>query len=118
MLPINAFSIENFKSFGPEQRLPLKRLNFLFGPNSHGKTSSLIGLGVLTNSLLERNFKLNKIKHIDNSIDLNISQNLINNNSGSTEFKISCEIPQKTNFNEEIFIKPSFYLENLSGNGL
>jgi len=93
MPSINAFSIENFKSFGPKQRLPLSKVNFLFGPNSHGKSSGLIALGVLESALLQRNFKIQKLSHADNSPDIVLVDNLVNKDGNADTFNLSYEIP-------------------------
>jgi AAA15 family ATPase/GTPase len=95
MLPIESFSIENFRSFGPKQQLPLSRINFLFGPNSHGKSSSLMGLGVLVNSLLKNQFHQDKIEHSDNSPIIEMKGDLVNNKSGSKYFELGCSLPYK-----------------------
>lgn len=42
---VSTIGISNFKAFGPdEQRIPLKPLTFIFGPNSAGKSSLLHSL--------------------------------------------------------------------------
>src|SRR4051812_49328113 len=38
------FSIDNFKAFGPTQRIPLKPITLIFGPNSAGKSSIIHSL--------------------------------------------------------------------------
>ncbi|MCC5905132.1 MAG: AAA family ATPase [Balneolaceae bacterium] len=118
MLPINAFSIENFKSFGPKQRFPLKRVNFLFGPNSQGKTASLIALGLLMNGYLKRKTDLNKITHLDNSPEIEIGFQNVNKSinqdfylfeSESVETSLDYNIklnkfsPEKTRYFKKMF---------------
>ena len=70
-------------------------------------------MGVLINALLKKEFKLDKIPHIDNSPDVIIGNNLVNNNSEHSQFKLSCEIPYKTYHGLELFLEPAFHLRNL-----
>ena len=98
MLPINAFSIENFKSFGPKQKLPLSRINFLFGPNSHGKSSSLTALGMLMNGFLKEKFDIRRIQHLDNSPEINIGDNNINSNAQADYYILECESSHQLSF--------------------
>lgn len=46
-------SIENFKAFGKMQRIPLKPITLLYGPNSSGKSSLLQALLMLKQTLEE-----------------------------------------------------------------
>jgi len=39
-------SLENFKVFGPEQRIPIRPITLIFGGNSSGKSSILHALGI------------------------------------------------------------------------
>lgn len=91
MLPINAFSVENFKSFGPKQRIPLSRVNFFFGPNSHGKSAALKALGYLINGLLKKKIDLNSISLLDSSSDIYLNKNLLNWHTNNESFIIEYE---------------------------
>jgi len=125
MYNIQKFSIENFKSFGPKEGLPLSKINFLFGPNSHGKSTALSALYILGNNLLQRDFSLSKISHIDNSPDIILRDDLVNYKSGSDTFKISCELlvddTYTRNFgesNDELILIPVFELEDMNSGKL
>lgn len=118
MLPINAFSIENFKSFGPKQRFPLKRVNFLFGPNSEGKSSSLLALGILMKGLLRTKFDFNSIKHIDNSPEIALGMQLLNRESEKDYFLLEQEKIKEIENSKHtdvstLIIKNRFYLHDL-----
>lgn len=53
---ITAIEIENFKGIGPRQRIELKPLTLLFGPNSGGKSTILHALHYLREVLERRNY--------------------------------------------------------------
>ena len=93
MISIKSISIENFKSFGPRQKLPIKSggVNFLFGPNSQGKSSCLLALGIIHEGLKKQNFNLDRISHADNSPDILIDSNLANYNRPEDPFCLSYE---------------------------
>ncbi len=44
--PIRAFRIGNFKAFADTQRIPLKPITLIFGPNSAGKSSFIHSLAL------------------------------------------------------------------------
>ena len=113
---IPAFSLENFKSFGPKQRIPLNKITFLFGPNSQGKSTILSALGILMNGLLENVFQLDRLARVDNSLDLIFGENLINNRSKEKYFSISSE--EIDPFFGKAHLELVFDVWNLSGRGL
>lgn len=43
---ITELQIQNFKAFGSTQRVPLKPITLLFGPNSSGKSSIIHALAL------------------------------------------------------------------------
>jgi len=98
MLPINSISIENFKSFGPKQRVPLSRINFLFGPNSHGKSSVLTALGYLMNGLFKRNPQLKEIKFLDSTSGLRLDGRLVNHFAKNEYFELEFEFMHELGF--------------------
>lgn len=117
MLPIESISIENFKSFGPMQRLSLSRINFLFGPNSQGKSSSLVALGVLQHAFLNRKFNLESLDYVDNSNPILFDDNLLNTSADKAFFTISCELKLPIIDKNESF-ELSFGVKNLNVNEL
>jgi len=114
MIALNSYLIENFRSYGPKQRVPLRKINFLFGPNSHGKSTALTALSILANYFMKRKFTVSKIEHVDNSPDIVLRDNVINNLSGKDTFTLSCEFLTSDKFDRQLILEPSFELENLS----
>ena len=108
MLALNSYSIENFRSYGPMQRVPLRKINFLFGPNSHGKSTALTALSILANSLMKRNFSFTKISHIDNSPDIFLRDKLSNNRVDNEIITLSCEFQTTDYFGNDLLLKPAF----------
>lgn len=104
MLPIQAFSIENFKSFGPKQTFPFSRVNFIFGPNSQGKSAALQALALLMNGYLKNKTDINVLKHLDNSPDVEIGYRNINNTTDQNFYTLESHstyhIPPVLNLNE------------------
>jgi len=114
MIFLNSYSIENFRSYGPVQRIPLRKINFLFGPNSQGKSTALTALSILANFFMKRKFTVSKIEHIDNSPDIVLRNSVTNNLSKKETFTLSCEFKTSDEFDRKILLVPSFELENLS----
>lgn len=67
---IKSISIENFKAFGAEQRLPIKPLTFVYGANSSGKSSVIHSLLFARHALEEKNLDVHYTKVGGDSVDL------------------------------------------------
>jgi len=57
---ITAIEIENFKAFGNRQRIELKPITLLFGPNSAGKSTVIQALHFAYEVLVNRNLDVAK----------------------------------------------------------
>ena len=108
MIFLNSYSIENFRSYGSQQGIPLRKINFLFGPNSQGKSTALTALSILANSLMKRNFSFTKISHIDNSPDVLLIDKLSNNRVDNEIITLSCEFQTTDYFGNDLLLKPAF----------
>ena len=86
MIFLNSYSVENFRSYGPQQKIPLRKINFLFGPNSQGKSTALTALSILANYFMKRKFTVSKIEHVDNSPAIILRNNVTNNLSKKKQF--------------------------------
>lgn len=67
---ITAIEIENFKAFGDRQRIELRPITLLFGPNSGGKSSVLHAIHYAREILLKRNIDVFRCESGGNALDL------------------------------------------------
>jgi hypothetical protein len=67
---ITAIEIENFKAFGERQRIELRPITLLFGPNSGGKSSVTHALHYFREVLLHRNLDAHRTRSGGESLDL------------------------------------------------
>jgi hypothetical protein len=67
---LTALRLGNFKAFGPTQRIPLKPLTFIFGPNSAGKSSLIHSLALAHEALRSGNLDAFRTDIGGTSIDL------------------------------------------------
>lgn len=67
---IKNFYIENFKAFGKMQKLPIKPITLLFGPNSSGKSSLIHALLYGQNAIETGDLNPNLMKISGDSVDL------------------------------------------------
>jgi predicted ATPase len=111
---LTEIGIENFKSFGPRQTIKFGRISFLFGPNSHGKTSVIAVINLLLVKYLHRNFKKGALEYVDNSASLDLSEELVNHNTKAGFFTVDIKRkvffpaePYKHDVLHRFFIDPS-----------
>ena len=81
--------IENFKAFGKMQRIPLKPITLLYGPNSSGKSSLLQALLLLKQTLEESGDDKIVLLPKGNLIDLGGYQEFINGHDPKKDFSLS-----------------------------
>lgn len=84
--------IENFKSFGKMQRIPLKPITLLYGPNSSGKSSLMHSLLLLKQTLEESGDEKIILLPKGNLVDLGGYQEFINGHDARKEFCLSISL--------------------------
>lgn len=67
---IDSLSLGNFKAFGPTQRIPIKPLTLVFGPNSAGKSSIIHGLLLSHHAMQTDNLDSHLLNISGESVDL------------------------------------------------
>lgn len=83
---ITEITIENFKSFGKPQTIPLKPITLLYGPNSSGK-SSIIQLLLMLKQTLEHSGNDALVSKGD-LVDLGDFENFINNHKNDKKLSV------------------------------
>ena len=81
--------IENFKAFGKMQRIPLKPITLLYGPNSSGKSSLIQSLLLFKQTLEESPSDEVVLLPRGNLVDLGDYSEFIHKHDDKREFKIS-----------------------------
>ena len=81
--------IENFKAFGKMQRIPLKPITLLYGPNSSGKSSLMQSLLMLKQTLEESGDDKIVLLPKGNLVDLGGYQEFINGHIVKKDFRLS-----------------------------
>jgi predicted ATPase len=81
--------IENFKAFGKMQRIPLKPITLLYGPNSSGKSSLLQSLLLFKQTLEESGDDKIVLLPKGNFVDLGGYQEFINGHDTGKDFRLS-----------------------------
>ena len=81
--------IENFKSFGKMQRIPLKPITLLYGPNSSGKSSLMQSLLLLKQTLEESGDDQIVLLPKGNLVDLGGFQEFIHRHDDTKNFSLS-----------------------------
>lgn len=81
--------IENFKAFGKMQRIPLKPITLLYGPNSSGKSSLMQSILLLKQTLEESGDDKIVLLPKGNLADLGGYQEFINGHVSRKEFHLS-----------------------------
>ena len=81
--------IENFKAFGKMQRIPLKPITLLYGPNSSGKSSLMQSLLLLKQTLEESGDDKIVLLPKGNLVDLGGYQEFINGHDTRKDFHLS-----------------------------
>jgi hypothetical protein len=104
---IKSISIENFKAFGAEQRLPIKPLTFVYGANSSGKSSVIHSLLFARQALETKNLDVHYTTVGGDSVDLGgfrqyVHQRQLTNN---VTFTAELDCGQFTGRLKEIFEK-------------
>ncbi|MCX5855556.1 MAG: AAA family ATPase [Deltaproteobacteria bacterium] len=81
--------IENFKAFGKMQRIPLKPITLLYGPNSSGKSSLIQSLLLFKQTLEESGDEKIVLLPKGNLVDLGGYQEFINGHDTRKDFNLS-----------------------------
>ncbi|WP_440969632.1 DUF3696 domain-containing protein [Peribacillus frigoritolerans] len=64
------FILNNFKAIGRKQKIPIKPLTLVFGPNSSGKSSIIHSLLLMNEALKSGQFDINKTEIGGDSVDI------------------------------------------------
>ncbi len=92
---LKSITIENFKSFGKKQSLPLAPLTLMIGANASGKSNAIEAFRFL--SFLAEGQKLSTIQHnIDDSNKIFRGSSRDLGHHGAKEFTLGCEIEWPT----------------------
>ncbi|MBI5375913.1 MAG: DUF3696 domain-containing protein [Candidatus Schekmanbacteria bacterium] len=91
--------IENFKAFGKEQRIPIRPITLLFGPNSSGKTSVLQSLLLLKQTVDDNKNYDEALKPVGEIIDIDDYYQFINNHDINKRLSIGFKISTDHDFN-------------------
>jgi len=81
--------IENFKAFGKMQRIPLKPITLLYGPNSSGKSSLMQSLLLLKQTLEESGDDKIVLLPKGNLVDLGGYQEFVNGHDNEKVFRLA-----------------------------
>ena len=84
--------IENFKAFGKMQRIPLKPITLLYGPNSSGKSSLIQALLLLKQTLEESGDISIVLLPKGNLVDLGVYKEFIHGHDVRKEFCLSISL--------------------------
>lgn len=88
---ITAIEIENFKAFGERQRIELRPITLLFGPNSGGKSGVTHALHYLREVLLHRNLDAHRTRSGGESLDLGGIRNFVHGRKVGTAIRLKAE---------------------------
>ncbi|MCC6426240.1 MAG: AAA family ATPase, partial [Phycisphaerales bacterium] len=88
---LTAIEIENFKAFGERQRIELRPITLLFGPNSGGKSSVTHALHYLREVLLHRNLDAHGTRSGGESLDLGGIRNFVHGRKIGTAIRLKAE---------------------------
>src|SRR3989304_6027831 len=97
---LTEIGIENFKCFGKMQRIPLKPITLLYGPNSSGKSSLLQALLLFKQTLEESGDKAIVLLPKGNMVDLGGYHEFIHKHDRRREFRMG------------FTFHPGFYIED------
>jgi len=106
---ITSFEIENFKAFKNRQRIPLKPITLIYGPNSAGKSSVIQALLYFQNLAETKEADIDTITIGDSNLNIRGFSNLINSQDINKEmsFKTSFISNKKNNIELEFSLKKS-----------
>jgi hypothetical protein len=111
---ITSIEIENFKAFGKPQRIDLRPLTLLYGPNSSGKSSVIHAIHYAYEVLVNRNYDVGRTELGGDQIDLGGFRNIIHNRdlSQSIRLKFDLDLSRRSwpNF-PELFLRHEQQLE-------
>ena len=88
---LSAFYLGNFKAIGRTQRIPIKPITLVFGPNSSGKSSLIQGLMAIFTAFKEHDLDLYRINMRQESIDLGGFNNYIYQQDRSNRLELGLE---------------------------
>lgn len=88
---ITAIEIENFKAFGERQRIELRPITLLFGPNSGGKSTVLHALHFLREVLIEGNLDVHRTWAGGDVLDLGGIRNFFHGRHATGLLKLRIE---------------------------
>lgn len=89
---ITAIEIENFKGIGPRQRIELRPITLLFGPNSAGKSSILHAILFAQEAFARRNFDAGQTARGGEFVDLGGFCNFVHNRDPNRSVVIRVEL--------------------------
>ena len=101
---ITGISIQNFKGFGEEQKIELKPITLLFGPNSSGKSTIIQALQYFGEILIRGNVNADKTLWGGDAISLGGFQNIVYGKNKSREISLRIDFDfARSDITEYIF---------------
>lgn len=88
---LTALEIENFKAFGERQRVELRPITMLFGPNSGGKSSVTHALHYLSEVLVRGNLDVHRTWSGGDVVDLGGIGNFVHGRTRGTPIRLKAE---------------------------
>jgi len=88
---LTAIEIENFKAFGERQRIELRPITLLFGPNSGGKSSVAHALHYLREVICEGNLDAHRTWSGGDMLDLGGIRNFVHARQPGTTIRLKAE---------------------------
>lgn len=88
---LTAIEIENFKAFGERQRIELRPITLLFGPNSGGKSSVTHALHYLREVLCEGNLDAHRTVSGGEALDLGGIRNFVHGRHVGSPIRLTAE---------------------------
>ena len=94
--------IGNFKAFGNSQRIPLKPITLIFGPNSSGKSSIIHSLAFIHHAISTGDFDVHHTIKGGNSIDLGGFRQAVHSRNFNNRIEWGVEIDNEYLNNAEL----------------
>lgn len=87
--------IGNFKAFGPTQRIPIKPLTLIFGPNSSGKSSIIHGLLLVNHAVEDGDWDVGRPKLAGGMVDLGGYRGYLHQPTNEGDFQVGASFGNK-----------------------
>lgn len=93
----DAIYVGNFKAFGPEQRIPIRPITLIYGPNSAGKSSILHALAMLSRFSKTGVSNTKEISLTGNTIPIGDFEDYLHENSNDKKITFGWESERNRN---------------------